>query len=128
MRVLIADDSEAFVERLVTMLADLDGIEIAGRARSVAETARAVRDLKPDVVILDLSMPGGSGVDVLDGMKNDRDPPTVIVLTNYSHSQYRRKCLQLGARFFFDKSAQFAEVAQVLQGLLRDSSKGRAAG
>jgi DNA-binding NarL/FixJ family response regulator len=123
MRVLIVDDSEELVQRLVAILAAVSGIDIIGRARDVAGATRAVRDLKPDVVILDIRMPGGSGVDVLGGMKNDGSSPTVIVLTNYSHSQYRRKCLQLGARYFFDKSAEFEKVAPVLQGLMHDSSE-----
>ncbi len=123
MRVLIADDSEALVQRLVTNLAKLDGIEIVGHAETVAEAAEGVRNLRPDVVILDIRMPGGSGIDVLDGMKRDRVTPTVIVLTNYDYPQYRKKCLQSGASFFFDKSAEFEKVAQVLRGLISDSSK-----
>ena len=123
MRVLIADDSEALVQRLVTTLAKLDGIEIVGHAETVAEAAEGVRNLRPDVVILDIRMPGGSGIDVLDGMKRDRVTPTVIVLTNYDYPQYRKKCLQSGASFFFDKSAEFEKVAQVLRGLINDSSK-----
>ncbi len=123
MRVLIADDSEALVQRLVTTLAKLDGIEIVGHAETVAEAAEGVRNLRPDVVILDIRMPGGSGIDVLDGMKRDRVTPTVIVLTNYDYPQYRKKCLQSGASFFFDKSAEFEKVAQVLRGLISDSSK-----
>ncbi len=122
-RVLIADDSEALVQRLVTTLAKLDGIEIVGHAETVAEAAEGVRNLRPDVVILDIRMPGGSGIDVLDGMKRDRVTPTVIVLTNYDYPQYRKKCLQSGASFFFDKSAEFEKVAQVLRGLISDSSK-----
>jgi len=123
MRVLIADDSEALVQRLVTTLAKLDGIEIVGHAETVAEAAEGVRNLRPDVVILDIRMPGGSGIDVLDGMKRDRVTPTVIVLTNYDYPQYRKKCIQSGASFFFDKSAEFEKVAQVLRGLISDSSK-----
>lgn len=120
---LIADDSEVLVQRLVARLAELGGIDIVGRARNVAEAAEAVRSLKPDVVILDISMPGGSGIDVLEGMKKDRETSMVIVLTNYSDSQYRKKCRQLGARFFFDKSAEFEKVAPALQDLICDSSK-----
>jgi len=104
------------------MLAKLDGIEIVCRARNVKETAEAVRGLKPDVVILDIGMPGGSGIDVLNGMKRDRETSMVIVLTNHSDSRYRKKCLQLGASFFFDKT-ELEQVVQVLQGLLCDSSK-----
>ena len=122
MRVLIADDSAVIVQRLVTMLADVDGIEIVGHAGTVAEASQAVRTLTPDVVILDLQMPGGSGIDVLESMKRDRVTPIVIVLTNYPHPQYRKKCLQSGARFFMDKSNEFERVAAALRRLIRDGS------
>ncbi len=117
MRVLIADDSEVLVQRLVVALTAVSGIEIVGQACTVAEASQAVRNLRPDVMILDISMPGGSGLDVLDSMKRDRVTPTVIVLTNFGYPQYRTKCLRLGARFFFDKSSEFEKVGEVLQRL-----------
>lgn len=117
MRVLIADDSEVLVQRLVEALAGMRGIEIVGEAGTVEEATRAACNLKPDVMILDLAMPGGSGIDVLENLKRDRVTPIVIVFTNYSYVQYREKCRQLGARFFFDKSAEFDKVGEVLAAL-----------
>ncbi len=121
-RALIADDSDSFAQRIDTTLTKLGGIEIVRRVRNVPEAAEAIRDLRPDVVILDISMPGGSGIDVLAGMKRNRQTSTVIVLTNYSYPQYRKKCLQLGARYFFDK-VELERVAEVLQGLGSGCSK-----
>jgi DNA-binding NarL/FixJ family response regulator len=121
MTVLIADDSDAIVRRLVGLLADVDGLEVIGRAGTVPEVSRAVQTLKPDVVILDLQMPGGSGIDVLEGLKQDGAGPVVIVLTNHAGPQYRKKCLKSGARFFMDKSTEFERVGTVLSGLIRES-------
>ena len=122
MRVLIADDSAVIVARLVAMLADVDGIEMVGHAGTVSDASQAVRTLTPDVVILDVQMPGGSGIDVLESMKRDRVTPIVIVLTNYPYPQYRKKCLQHGARFFMDKSVEFEQVGAVLRGLMGKGS------
>lgn len=119
MRVLIADDSVVVIQRLVVALTAVNGIEIVGQAGTVTEASEAVRSLRPDVMILDVSMPGGSGMDVLESMKRDRVTPIVIVLTNYGYSQYRTKCLQLGARFFFDKSSEFEKVGEVLRRLIQ---------
>jgi DNA-binding NarL/FixJ family response regulator len=116
--VLIADDSDAIAERLAAMLAGVDGIEVVGRAGTVTETARAVRRLAPDVVILDIQMPGGSGIDILDGMKTDGIAPVVIVLTNHPYPPYRKRCLESGARFFLDKSTEFEKVVEVLGSLI----------
>ena len=123
MKVLIADDSDVIVQRLITMLAEIKGIEIADQAGTVAEASKAVASLRPDVVILDMQMPGGSGLDVLKSMKQDKVSSTVIVLTNFAYPQYRKRCLQNGAEFFFDKSSEFEKVGEVLQGLM-----GRASG
>jgi two-component system response regulator DevR len=123
MTVLIADDSDAFVQRLVAVLADVEGLEIIGRAGTVREASRAVQTLKPDVMILDLQMPGGSGIDVLAGLEPDRATPIVIVLTNHPYRQYRKKCLESGARFFIDKSTEFERVGPVLSGLIHEASR-----
>ena len=114
MRVLIADDSDAIVERLAVLMAEMEGIELVGRAGTVGDASRSIRQLEPDVVILDLHMPGGSGFDVLAGLKADGRAPVVIVLTNHPHPQYRDRCLQSGARFFLDKSTEFEKVVEIL--------------
>ena len=67
-QVFIADDSLIVRERLVMMLDELAGIEIVGQAENVAEAISAIRKLQPDVVILDIRMPGGSGIDVLQNI------------------------------------------------------------
>ena len=66
MRVLIADDSEVIVQRLMALLAHVRGVEIVDQVGTVEETREAVRRLRPDAVILDMQMPGGSGIDVLE--------------------------------------------------------------
>ena len=123
MRVLIADDSEVIVQRLMAMLADVRGVEVVDHVGTVEETREAVRRLRPDAVILDMQMPGGSGIDVLESMKKDRLISTVIVLTNHPHALYRKRCLQVGAKFFLDKSNEFEKVGEVLQGLIRDADR-----
>jgi DNA-binding NarL/FixJ family response regulator len=120
MRVLIADDSEIIVQRLMALLAHVRGVEVVDQVGTVEETGEALRRLRPDAVILDMQMPGGSGFDVLEGMKKDRLTSTVIVLTNHPYAAYRKKCFQVGAKFFLDKSTEFEKVAEVLQELIRD--------
>jgi DNA-binding NarL/FixJ family response regulator len=121
MRVLIADDSEVIVQRLIALLAHVKGVEIVDQVGTVEETREAVRRLRPDAVILDMQMPGGSGIDVLESMKKDKLISTVIVLTNYPYAPYRKKCLEVGAKFFLDKSNEFERVGEVLQGLIREA-------
>jgi len=118
MRVLIVDDSEILVQRLRSSLAEIPGLEIVGQSGNVADGILDIRTLKPDVVILDIRMPGGSGIDVLESLRKHPTPPIVIMLSNYDYEHFRKRCLQGGARFYFDKSTEFHKVVEVLRGLV----------
>ena len=116
-RVLIVDDSALIRERLKTMLSEIAGVEIVGQAEDKMEAIASNERLHPDVVILDIRLPRGDGIEVLQHIKRDTPSVIVIMLTNYSYPQYRQKCLKAGADFFFDKSTEFDKVIAVLQRL-----------
>jgi len=117
MRLFIADDSEVVRERLSTLLSQLDNVEIVGNAGTVDEAIHEIRRLKPDLVVLDIRMPGGCGIDVLRSVKGDEPSPAVIMLTNYPYRQYEERCMDAGADFFFDKSVEFEFAIEVIKGL-----------
>ncbi len=121
MKIFIADDSPILRERLNAMLSDLPRIEIIGEAGNVAEAIESIRALHPDVVILDIRMPGGSGIEVLENIKKMKAAPAVIMLTNYPDPQYKKKCMALGAEYFFDKSTEFKKAGDVCEQLAKDS-------
>lgn len=114
LRVLIADDSIALCDRLVDMFSEIDGVEIVGLAKDVASAGAAVNELIPDVAILDIQMPGGSGLDVLKALKASRSTAIVIMLTNHPYPQYQQKCLELGADYFFSKSSDAKRLLEVI--------------
>lgn len=116
-KVFIADDSRVVRERLITLLDELSGVEIVGQAEDVAETIRGIRTLQPDVVILDIRMPDGSGIDVLRQINQDGAGLIVIILTNYPFPGYRQRCLQAGADFFLDKSTEFDQIPALFEQL-----------
>jgi DNA-binding NarL/FixJ family response regulator len=114
-KVFVADDSPIVRERLISMLTELPNVEIVGETGVAMEAIDSIRKLKPNAVVLDISMPGGGGMSVLETIKKDDEAPLVIMLTNFSNEPYRRRCLQLGADYFFDKSSEFEKVIQVLR-------------
>jgi DNA-binding NarL/FixJ family response regulator len=116
MKVLIVDHSAIIRKRLKAMLSEVPQIETIGQAEDQLEATKLVRKLNPEVLILDISMPGGSGIGLLREVKKGQQP-LVIVLTDQSYPQYREKCLDAGADFFFDKSTEFDKVAEVLKQL-----------
>ena len=125
MKVFIADDSSEIRKRIIAMLSDLaERIEMIGEAENVQDAINSIHEFDPDVVILDIRMPGGSGIDVLKKIKKINEVPVIIILTNYPHSQYRKKCMEAGADFFFDKSRDFEEIVKVVSGICAISGGG----
>lgn len=120
LRVFVVDDSDEVRGRLVAMLTEMKNVEVVGQAPDVPEAFMGIQTLKPKVVILDIRMPSGTGITVLQGVKQAKPAPVVIMLTNYPYLQYRKKCLQAGADFFFDKSTEFNRIPQVVELLLQD--------
>ena len=123
MRVFIADDSSAVVERLADLLEEVPGAQLVGQAGDVPEALRCIQQVNPDAVILDLQMPGGSGLDVLRVIRRDNPGLHVLICTNYPYPQYREECLSAGANFFLDKSAEFAKIPAILRKLIENEAK-----
>jgi DNA-binding NarL/FixJ family response regulator len=119
-KVLIADDSLVVRHRLVTMLSEVDEIEVVGQAETGSEGIELVERLHPDVVILDIRMPQGDGISALEAIKTAHPDVIVIMLTNYPYPQYKKKCEAAGADFFFDKSSEFEKVTEVLEQLAQN--------
>ena len=105
------------------MLSEVMEVENISQAKDSPEALSSFQKLNPEVVILDIRMPGKSGIDVLQEIKKATQPPLVIVLTNYPYPQYRRKCIEAGADFFFDKSTEFNKVTEVLKQLKQNRSR-----
>jgi DNA-binding NarL/FixJ family response regulator len=118
MRVVIADDSTVVRQRLIRLLDDVSGVEVVGQADDVPLAKNLVEMLKPDVAILDIRMPTGSGADLVPNLKRMDPDLKIIMLTNYAYPENRKKCIDSGADFFFDKSTEFQKVVTVLKSLL----------
>jgi DNA-binding NarL/FixJ family response regulator len=124
MKVLIVDDSVVVRSRLIEMVSEVKGLEIVGQAQDVNEALDFFRQKGPDVVILDIRMTGGSGIDVLKYIKRVNRSVKVIMLTNYPFPQYRKKCEEFGADFFFDKSKDAFKVVETLNALMLKQDTG----
>ena len=123
MKVLIVDDSILVQQRLVDMLAEINGIEVVGEAKGESEALSKALELVPDVVILDIRLHEGNGINVLQNIKNNST--IVIIITSYPYPQYRNRCVAAGADFFFSKSTEFDKIPEVLERLvIRSNSRG----
>lgn len=116
-RVVIADDSATIREHLTDLLADLNEVQVVGEAGDVGGTLASVRTLKPEVVVLDIQMPGGNGIQALRHIKRDFPLTRVIMLTNHADSFYRDMCIREGADYFLDKTIECEKVLEILNAM-----------
>ena len=128
MKIFVADDSSAIRERIVQLVSEVHNAEVVGQASDGSETLRAIPQSHPDLVILDLKMPGAGGFEILPLIKGLSSPPLVMVLTNYATSMHRAACKNLGADYFFDKSKEFENAIAVIESLAEQDLMTRESG
>jgi DNA-binding NarL/FixJ family response regulator len=122
-KVCIVEDSDAVRERLSAMLTETAGVEVVGTASGAKEAITIVRERRPDVVVLDLQLSDGSGLDVLKRIRQDGPEPLVMILTIHASAQFRERCLKAGADYFFDKAIEFGKVQEVCQQRLKQEEE-----
>jgi DNA-binding NarL/FixJ family response regulator len=125
MRIFLVDDSAQVLDRLKSILLPLQGVELIGSADDIAAGLDSIRAIRPDVVFLDLRLPSGSGMKLLQMIKEENLGAEVVVLTNYAFPQYRKKCAEAGAFAFLDKSTDFAIVPQIIAALAETKENAR---
>ncbi len=121
MKILIVDDSALLRERVTSIISVLPDIDIIEQAKSESEATSSIHKLKPDIVILDIRLSEGSGIEILKNIKKKESSPLVIMFTHYPYPQYRKKCKDEGADFVFDKSTEFHKIPKVLKKLIQES-------
>src|SRR5260370_7777193 len=107
MQVVIVDDSAIVRRRLAEMLVHVAHVTVAGEAGTVAEALERIPLLRPDVVVLDLHLPDGDGVAVLESVKRVVPAPVVVMLSNYSDDFYPPWCEPPAPDFFLHKPNHF---------------------
>jgi len=112
LRVFIADDSPPVAEMLTELLAAPGRVEVVGVGDTETGTIDSIRKMKPDVVVLDLQLKTGSGVNVIRAVRASADLAQVrlVVTSNHVSPQMRAGCLELGADDYFDKVKQLGEL------------------
>jgi two-component system, NarL family, invasion response regulator UvrY len=118
MRILIADDHAMFRRGLRETLAEAFPRVTFGEAKTAAETVELVRQQAWDVAILDISMPGKSGLDILDDVKRLRPRTPVLLLTMHPEQQYARRALKAGAAGYLTKDSVPDELKSAIRKLI----------
>lgn len=116
-QVFIVEDSVPIRERLAGLLAAIEGVSVVGEADTQGAAIEGILRTHPDSVVLDIQLPGGSGIEVLRKVRAQCPDTAFIVLTNYPNPQYRRACIEAGASCFLDKNTDFSKVGEAVAGL-----------
>ncbi|MBI5956534.1 MAG: response regulator transcription factor [Chloroflexi bacterium] len=118
-RILLADDHAVLRAGLKLLINGQPDMEVAGEATTGNETVLAARELVPDLVLLDISMPGMGGLEALRQMKREQPELAVLVLTMHEDVDYLRQALGAGAAGYVPKSAADVELLSALRAVVR---------
>ncbi len=109
-RVLVVDDHAVVREGIRTVLAATPGMEVVGEAATGEEALARVHDLDPEVVVLDLTMPGMTGLEVTASLRADRRDVRVLILSMHDHPEYVLQAVRAGADGYVLKDAEPDEL------------------
>ena len=118
-RVLVADDHAVVREGLIHVLSRQEGIEVAGEAENGIKAVKKVKELKPDVTLLDISMPGLNGLEAIPLILEALPDNKIIILSMHKKEAYVRQALAAGALGYVVKASPSAEVLAAIRAAYR---------
>jgi len=113
-RILIVDDHPVVCSGLTSMLSALPGLEVVGSAASGEEALAIVQRDRPDVMLLDLRMPGMDGIGVLNALKQMERSPYVVVLTSFEKEEDIYRAIRAGAQGYLLKDTTETEMVAAI--------------
>jgi two-component system, NarL family, response regulator len=114
-RILIVDDHPVVLVGLTSMLGTQTGMEVLGSASSGSEALEMLRAKPADLLLLDLRMPGMSGIDTLHALKQAKISVRVIILTSYETDEDIYRAVQAGAQGYLSKDAPQSEMIEAIR-------------
>ena len=111
---LIVDDNMNFVDRMISLLKESGIVREISVAGNYEEAGKVLMMDSPEIVLLDINLPGKSGIEFLKLIRKNNKTCEVIMITNHADEYYRQQCQELGARHFLDKSSDFGLVPIII--------------
>ena len=115
--ILIVDDNLNFVDRMISLLEESGHVSDISVASNYDEARKLLSSEQPDIVLLDINLPGKNGIELLKQIRLNNQQCEVIMITNHADEYYRQQCKDLGAKHFLDKSNDFAMVPSLISQL-----------
>jgi len=119
--VFIADDSTVLRDSLVEILSEYDNIEVIGEAGDGISAKTQILSLVPDMVILDVRMPGMTGLAVLREIRKIHPDMVVCIFTSHDHLGYRTESFESGANYFYHKTTGLIDLLNTIEKISMES-------
>ena len=116
-KVLIVDDSAIVVERLSEIISEMTSVAPVLISNSFNEAVDLINVELPDVILLDIQLPGKNGIELLSFVKSRYPQIKIIIVTNRASDYYRDLCNEMGANSFIDKSTEFEKIPELIEKL-----------
>ncbi|MCA1963247.1 MAG: response regulator transcription factor, partial [Prosthecobacter sp.] len=118
-KILLIEDHPMFREHLSALISRELGLSICGEADNIQDAMRLIEELKPDVAILDLTLRGSSGLELLKDIKARGIDLNVLVLSMHDEDLYAERALRAGARGYISKNEASQEVVAAIRSVVR---------
>ncbi|MFC1858355.1 response regulator [Thermodesulfobacteriota bacterium] len=114
-RIILADDHVIFRQGMKRLIEEATGLEVVGEANNGTELLKKVKELKPDMVLLDISMPNSSGIDVAHEIQKQRSGVKVLILTMHKNKEYLYHAMSAGAHGYLLKEDSDIELFSAIE-------------
>jgi DNA-binding NarL/FixJ family response regulator len=124
MNAFIVEDSELILKLLLRTLKAVPNLMVVGHAASEADAIREMAAQPVDLVILDIKLSPGNGLEVLKAIRQENKQCVVMVLSNETHERYRQQSFSLGANGFYDKTIELQSMVEAVKALCSKNQPG----
>ena len=117
--VLLVDDMKIILQKMKMFLSIVPQVSQVDTASSAQEAFTFLLSSDPELVVLDVNMPGTNGIEILKCIRKSKRPqPVVVMLTNETGNHFKEACLQSGADYYLDKSRDFLQIPTIISELI----------
>ena len=122
LRILLADDHSVMRTGLRALLERQPGLEVVGESENGRETIKLADSLKPDIVIMDVGMPGLNGIEATQAIVNEHPATAVVILSMHADESYVMRALKAGARSYLLKDSAPADLMRAIHAISQNKS------
>jgi two-component system, NarL family, response regulator NreC len=122
MQILIVDDNEMVRRGVSELLSSRPAWQVCGHAGDGKEAVRKAKELRPDIVLLDISMPGANGLDVARTLRHEMPDTKIVIMSQHDPIQVLPRVLEAGAHACLDKDSLDTDLLPTIESLVKNSN------